>query len=138
MRDAIRDAYARSADLAKSGRSPQAADVLKAAMATAATALGAHNPRVLGLRRQRAAGQLQALRPGPANQHPHQLVVHHRNSGYSLQLRRRLLLKLGYDISHSVSRHDPVPPLLYTPLPMVYARGRILEFGNSGAGSGGG
>ncbi|MFI6285519.1 protein kinase [Streptomyces sp. NPDC051018] len=55
LRDAIRDAYARSADLAESGRFTQAADVLKAAIATALTALGAHNPRVLGLRRQRAA-----------------------------------------------------------------------------------
>ncbi|MFF1655764.1 protein kinase [Streptomyces sp. NPDC058255] len=55
LRDAIRDAYARSADLAESGRFAQAADVLKAVIATAATALGAHNPRVLGLRRQRAA-----------------------------------------------------------------------------------
>ncbi|MPY58150.1 serine/threonine-protein kinase [Streptomyces spongiae] len=55
LRDAIRDAYARSADLAESGRFAQAADVLKAAIATAATTLGAHNPRVLGLRRQRAA-----------------------------------------------------------------------------------
>lgn len=55
LRDAIRDAYIRSADLAESGRFAQAADVLKAAIATAATALGAHNPRVLGLRRQRAA-----------------------------------------------------------------------------------
>ncbi|MFE2043775.1 protein kinase [Streptomyces sp. NPDC059477] len=55
LRDAIRDAYARSADLAENGRFAQAADVLKAVIATAATALGAHNPRVLGLRRQRAA-----------------------------------------------------------------------------------
>ncbi|MEU1124266.1 serine/threonine-protein kinase [Streptomyces sp. NPDC005899] len=55
LRDAIRDAYARSADLAESGRFAQAADVLKAAIATAATALGAHNSRVLGLQRQRAA-----------------------------------------------------------------------------------
>ncbi|WP_329555270.1 serine/threonine-protein kinase [Streptomyces sp. NBC_00696] len=55
LRDAIRDAYARSADLAESGRFAQAADVLKVVIATAATALGAHNPRVLGLRRQRAA-----------------------------------------------------------------------------------
>ncbi|GAA3831552.1 hypothetical protein ACFS5L_26985 [Streptomyces phyllanthi] len=55
LRDAIRDAYARSADLAESGRFAQAADVLKAVIATAATALGAQNPRVLGLRRQRAA-----------------------------------------------------------------------------------
>ncbi|MFJ9628312.1 protein kinase [Streptomyces sp. NPDC101175] len=55
LRDSIRDAYARSADLAESGRFAQAADVLKAVIATAATALGAHNPRVLGLRRQRAA-----------------------------------------------------------------------------------
>ncbi|MET8948239.1 protein kinase [Streptomyces sp. NPDC004542] len=55
LRDAIRDAYARSADLAESGRFAQAADVLKAVITTAATALGAHNPRVLGLRRQRAA-----------------------------------------------------------------------------------
>ncbi|MGQ4517118.1 protein kinase domain-containing protein [Streptomyces sp. DW26H14] len=55
LRDAIRDAYARSADLAEGGRFAQAADVLKAVIATAATALGAHNPRVLGLRRQRAA-----------------------------------------------------------------------------------
>ncbi|MFG2362527.1 protein kinase [Streptomyces mirabilis] len=55
LRDAIRDAYARSADLAESGRFAQAADVLKAAIDTVATALGAHNPRVLGLRRQRAA-----------------------------------------------------------------------------------
>ncbi|WP_326801012.1 protein kinase [Streptomyces sp. NBC_01788] len=55
LRDAIRDAYARSADLAESGRFAQAADVLKAVIATAATALGAHSPRVLSLRRQRAA-----------------------------------------------------------------------------------
>ncbi|WP_369030741.1 serine/threonine-protein kinase [Streptomyces adonidis] len=55
LRDAIRDAYAKSADLAESGRFAQAADVLKAVIATAATTLGAHNPRVLGLRRQRAA-----------------------------------------------------------------------------------
>lgn len=55
LRDSIRDAYARSADLAESGRFAQAADVLKAVITTAATALGAHNPRVLGLRRQRAA-----------------------------------------------------------------------------------
>ncbi|MFL4907049.1 protein kinase domain-containing protein [Streptomyces sp. MMS24-I2-30] len=55
LRDAIRDAYARSADLAEKGRFAQAADVLKAVIATAATALGAYNPRVLGLRRQRAA-----------------------------------------------------------------------------------
>ncbi|GAB2600703.1 serine/threonine protein kinase PkaE [Streptomyces capparidis] len=55
LRDAVRDAYARSADLAESGRFTQAADVLKAVITTAATALGAHNPRVLGLRRQRAA-----------------------------------------------------------------------------------
>ncbi|MGW6769013.1 protein kinase domain-containing protein [Streptomyces sp. NPDC055037] len=55
LRDAIQDAYARSADLAESGRFTQAADVLKTAIATAATALGAHNPRVLGLWRQRAA-----------------------------------------------------------------------------------
>ncbi|MFE7812540.1 protein kinase [Streptomyces sp. NPDC057433] len=55
LRDAIRDAYARSADLAEKGRFAQAADVLKAVIATAAAALGAHNPRVLGLRRQRAA-----------------------------------------------------------------------------------
>lgn len=55
LRDAIRDAYARSADLAENGRFAQAADVLQTAIATAATALGAHNPRVLGLRRQRAA-----------------------------------------------------------------------------------
>jgi tetratricopeptide (TPR) repeat protein len=55
LRDAIRGAYARSADLAKSGRFAQAADVLKAVVDTAAPALGAHNPRVLGLRRQRAA-----------------------------------------------------------------------------------
>ncbi|WP_405629966.1 protein kinase [Streptomyces sp. NBC_00016] len=55
LRDAIRDAYARSADLAESGRFAQAADVLKAVIATAATTLGEHNPRVLGLRRQRAA-----------------------------------------------------------------------------------
>ncbi|MEU8822787.1 serine/threonine-protein kinase [Streptomyces sp. NPDC048636] len=55
LRDAIRDAYARSADLAESGRFAQAADVLKAAIATAATALGTQNPRVLGLRGQRAA-----------------------------------------------------------------------------------
>ncbi|MEV6502402.1 serine/threonine-protein kinase [Streptomyces prunicolor] len=55
LRDAIRDAYARSADLAESGRFGQAADVLKAVIATAATTLGTHNPRVLGLRRQRAA-----------------------------------------------------------------------------------
>ncbi|MFF0225939.1 protein kinase [Streptomyces sp. NPDC004629] len=55
LRDAIREAYAQSADLAEIGRFAQAADVLKAAIATAATTLGAHNPRVLGLRRQRAA-----------------------------------------------------------------------------------
>ncbi|MET9430468.1 protein kinase [Streptomyces sp. NPDC003036] len=55
LRDAIRDAYARSADLAEKGRFSQAADVLKAVITTAASALGAHNPRVLGLRRQRAA-----------------------------------------------------------------------------------
>lgn len=55
LRDAIRDAYTRSTDLAESGRFAQVADVLKAAIATAATALGAHNSRVLGLRRQRAA-----------------------------------------------------------------------------------
>ncbi|MEE1927589.1 serine/threonine-protein kinase [Streptomyces sp. TRM 70351] len=55
LRDAVRDAYARSADLAEGGRYAQAADVLKAVIATAATALGAHNPRVLALRRQRAA-----------------------------------------------------------------------------------
>ncbi|MFI1015388.1 serine/threonine-protein kinase [Streptomyces sp. NPDC020965] len=55
LRDAIRDAYSRSADLAESGRYAQAADVLKAAITAAATALGAHNPRVLGLQRQRAA-----------------------------------------------------------------------------------
>jgi tRNA A-37 threonylcarbamoyl transferase component Bud32/tetratricopeptide (TPR) repeat protein len=55
LRDAIRDAYTRSADLADSGRFTQAADVLKAAIGPAATALGAQNPRVLGLRRQRAA-----------------------------------------------------------------------------------
>ncbi|MEV8312750.1 protein kinase [Streptomyces sp. NPDC059900] len=55
LRDAIKDAYSRSADLADSGRFAQAADVLKAVIATAATALGADNPRVLGLRRQRAA-----------------------------------------------------------------------------------
>ncbi|QKW06219.1 protein kinase [Streptomyces sp. NA04227] len=55
LRDAIQGAYARSADLAESGRFAQAADVLKAVITTAASALGAHNPRVLGLRRQRAA-----------------------------------------------------------------------------------
>ncbi|MFJ6660910.1 protein kinase [Streptomyces sp. NPDC091377] len=55
LRDAVRDAYARSADLAENGRFAQAADVLKAVIATAASVLGAHNPRVLGLRRQRAA-----------------------------------------------------------------------------------
>ncbi|MFD8457067.1 serine/threonine-protein kinase [Streptomyces antimycoticus] len=55
LRDAIRDAYARSADLAERGRFAQAADVLKAAIATATTALGEYNSRVLGLRRQRAA-----------------------------------------------------------------------------------
>jgi hypothetical protein len=55
LRDAVRDAYARSADLADEGRFAQAADVLKAVIATAAIALGAHSPRVLGLRRQRAA-----------------------------------------------------------------------------------
>ncbi|MDX3225509.1 serine/threonine-protein kinase [Streptomyces sp. ME19-01-6] len=55
LRDAIRDAYARSTDLAEGGRFAQAADVLKAAITTAATALGEHNPRVLGLRLQRAA-----------------------------------------------------------------------------------
>ncbi|MFJ2442030.1 MULTISPECIES: protein kinase [unclassified Streptomyces] len=55
LRDAVRDAYARSADLAERGRFAQAADVLKAAIAKAATALGTYNPRVLGLRRQRAA-----------------------------------------------------------------------------------
>ncbi|MFI2199719.1 protein kinase [Streptomyces sp. NPDC020192] len=55
LREAIREAYARSADLAESGRFAQAADVLKAVIATVGTALGAHNPRVLGLRRQRAA-----------------------------------------------------------------------------------
>lgn len=52
---ALQDAYALSADLAEKGRFAQAADVLKAAIATASTALGAHNPRVLGLRRRRAA-----------------------------------------------------------------------------------
>ncbi|WP_255954745.1 serine/threonine-protein kinase [Streptomyces odontomachi] len=55
LRDAIRDAYARSVDLAESGRFAQAADALKAAIARAAGTLGPHNPRVLGLRRQRAA-----------------------------------------------------------------------------------
>jgi hypothetical protein len=55
LRDTIREAYAQSADLAEKGRFAQAADVLKTVIATAATALGAHNPRVLGLRRQRAA-----------------------------------------------------------------------------------
>ncbi|MCG0284626.1 serine/threonine-protein kinase [Streptomyces sp. PSAA01] len=55
LRDAIRDAYARSEDLAERGRFTQAADVLKGAIATAATALGAHNPRVLRLRMRRAA-----------------------------------------------------------------------------------
>ncbi|MFD8550488.1 protein kinase [Streptomyces fradiae] len=55
LRDAIRDAYAQSADLAEKGRFAQAADVLKALISTAATALGVHNPRVLGLRLQRAA-----------------------------------------------------------------------------------
>ncbi|MBW1597320.1 serine/threonine-protein kinase [Streptomyces sp. JJ38] len=55
LRDTIKDAYVRSADLAETGRFAQAADVLKAAIVTVATALGAHNPRVLGLRRQRAA-----------------------------------------------------------------------------------
>lgn len=55
LRDAIRDAYARSADLADDGRFTQAADVLKAAIGPAATALGVQNRRVLGLRRQRAA-----------------------------------------------------------------------------------
>ncbi|MHB9859333.1 serine/threonine-protein kinase [Streptomyces sp. YIM S03343] len=55
LRDAIQDAYARSKNLAERGRFAQAADVLKAAMATAATVLGAHNPRVLRLRGQRAA-----------------------------------------------------------------------------------
>ncbi|MGP3953892.1 hypothetical protein [Streptomyces sp. 7N604] len=55
LRDAIRDAYARCADLADGGRFTQPADVLKAAIGPAATALGAQNPRVLGLRRQRAA-----------------------------------------------------------------------------------
>ncbi|MCO8307301.1 serine/threonine-protein kinase [Streptomyces sp. RKCA744] len=55
LRDAIRDAYARSEDLAERGRFAQAADVLKAAISTAATALGAHNPRVLRLRMRRAA-----------------------------------------------------------------------------------
>jgi len=55
LRDAIRDAYARSADLVEDGRFTQAADILKAAIGPAATALGVQNPRVLGLRRQRAA-----------------------------------------------------------------------------------
>ncbi|WJD97200.1 serine/threonine-protein kinase [Streptomyces antimycoticus] len=55
LRDAIRDAYDRSEDLAERGRFAQAADVLKGAIATAATALGAHNPRVLRLRLRRAA-----------------------------------------------------------------------------------
>ncbi|MER5968643.1 serine/threonine-protein kinase [Streptomyces sp. NPDC002055] len=55
LRDAIRDAYSRSADLAERGRFAQAADVLKAAIAEAATALGTHNSRVLNLRQQRAA-----------------------------------------------------------------------------------
>ncbi|WP_225846861.1 serine/threonine-protein kinase [Streptomyces sp. HPF1205] len=55
LRDAIRDAYARSADLADDGRFTQAADVLKAVIGPAATALGVQNRRVLGLRRQRAA-----------------------------------------------------------------------------------
>lgn len=55
LRDAIREAYARSADLADDGRFTQAADVLKAAIGPAATALGVQNRRVLGLRLQRAA-----------------------------------------------------------------------------------
>lgn len=55
LRDAIRDAYARSADLAGNGRFTQAADVLKAVIGPAATALGVQNRRVLGLRLQRAA-----------------------------------------------------------------------------------
>ncbi|MEW2518962.1 serine/threonine-protein kinase [Actinacidiphila alni] len=55
LRDAIREAYARSADLADDGRFTQAADVLKALIGPAATALGVQNRRVLGLRRQRAA-----------------------------------------------------------------------------------
>jgi tetratricopeptide (TPR) repeat protein len=55
LRDAIWDAYARSANLAERGRFAQAADILKAVIVTSAAALGPHNPRVLGLRGQRAA-----------------------------------------------------------------------------------
>lgn len=55
LRDAIRDAYARSRDLVDDGRFTQAADVLKAAIGPAATVLGVQNRRVLGLRRRRAA-----------------------------------------------------------------------------------
>jgi serine/threonine protein kinase len=53
--DMIREAYARSADLADQERYAQAADVLTATIKAAAEVLGARNPRVLGLRQQRAA-----------------------------------------------------------------------------------
>lgn len=55
LRDAIKDAYARSKDLVDEERFTQAADALTAVIDAAATALGAENPRVLGLRRQRGA-----------------------------------------------------------------------------------
>jgi tRNA A-37 threonylcarbamoyl transferase component Bud32 len=53
--NAIQDAYAHSAALADEGRFTQAADILRSALAPAAAALGPQNPRVLGLRQQRAA-----------------------------------------------------------------------------------
>ncbi|WP_308340938.1 serine/threonine-protein kinase [Streptomyces sp. JJ36] len=55
LRDALRDAYARSRALMEDERFAQAAEVLQDVVTPAAEALGAESPRVLKLRRRRAA-----------------------------------------------------------------------------------
>lgn len=55
LRDAMQEAFARSKALLADERFAQAAEVLQAAIGPAAEALGAESPRVLKLRRRRAA-----------------------------------------------------------------------------------
>jgi len=55
LRDAIKAAAAQAKELAEDGRFAQAAEVLQAVIAPAAEALGAESPRVLNLRKRRAA-----------------------------------------------------------------------------------
>ncbi|MDX2647047.1 ATP-binding cassette domain-containing protein [Streptomyces sp. PA03-1a] len=77
--------------------------------------------RPLGQQLQQASGtgDLEALRSSPLNQPADQLVINGRSPDNSFRLRscRRRGLRRTYNITHSVSLQDPVPPFVVHTLP---------------------